>query len=412
MKPLITVLLTGAWLIVGLSNCVSTAGAHEPPLLKDQGRYIQLSGSHDAYGRADQPGERRSTRMPDLLVLDDRRWIVVYSEYPILYSSGDWARIILRRTEDAGETWSTQVVNEQRKDREEYLGNWDMVRLSRLSDGRLVLSTTTRGLEARNLPNRCWLFFSRDDGLTWEGPIDPRIREEAHRKLGFQVDNYSEMSRLAELDGELFVVIHRYQPPIGKTPPGQTPLFVSDVFASGDGGRSWEYRSTVSRPDCGPCEPGVLVRHKTLQLYFRDDQDYGRPMLVYRSQDGARTWQLAYIAKEAPGHQCAVTMLKDGNAAAIYRVNEQQRVGADLWVHSPETFAGRVWHVDRVAGSRHIFDIDGGGIAQLSDGTLLLCYATVQKKDGTRWPDKRVVLLVLPPQAIQGQADTAMPGHQ
>lgn len=93
----------------------------EAPLLKDRGRYIQLAGSEDAYGRADRPGERRSTRMPDLLVLDDHRWIVVYSEYPIPYSSGDWARIIIHRTEDGGETWSTQIVNEQRKDREEYL---------------------------------------------------------------------------------------------------------------------------------------------------------------------------------------------------------------------------------------------------------------------------------------------------
>lgn len=74
-----------------------------------------------------------------------------------------------------------------------------MVRLPRLSAGRLALSTTTRGLEARNLPYRCWLFFSRDDGCTWEDPLDSQIREEAERKLGFRVD--SEMSRLAESEG-------------------------------------------------------------------------------------------------------------------------------------------------------------------------------------------------------------------
>ena len=63
-------------------------------------------------------------------------------------------------------------------------------------------------------------------------------------------------------------------------------------------------------------------------------------MVVYRSDDNARSWKEVRVAKESPGHQAGLTVLKDGRVLVIYR-NSIEKVGftgVDIWVHDPETF--------------------------------------------------------------------------
>ncbi len=131
--------------------------AAEPTLLKHTGQVIELVGDRDALGLPDKPGMRRSTRMPDLLVLNDQYWIVVYNEYPTPSSGDAWSRIVQQTTEDGGKTWHTRVVSHHLRG----AGNWNMVRIGKLRDGRLVLSSATRGGG-----NRGFLWFSQDNGKT------------------------------------------------------------------------------------------------------------------------------------------------------------------------------------------------------------------------------------------------------
>lgn len=370
--------------IVALCGCAIMESNRVP--LSQQGRIIPITDLVDARGQQDKPGMRRSTRMPDMFVINDREWLIIYDEYSRPTSTGVWSRIVIKRTGDRGKTWSAQLINEQRKGEEGFLGNWNMSRISRLPDGRLVITSCTRWGK-----KGCYFFFSQDQGKTWTEPEYVNLDEVAKEKLGFGV-SYVETSRVMAFDdGTLLLMAHRSIPK-DKRPP----KIVTDVFVSTDGGKSWQLRSTVSDVEHDICEPAILIQGQRVQIYCRDNRGKGSGMVVCRSEDEGFSWKKVYVADEAPGHQPGLAVLNDGRVLLIYRVSDPNRVGADIWVHDPETFQGNTYELHRVIDSDHIFDVDSGAVAQLSDGTVLLCYATIMKQDNTRWPDKRIRLHVLP----------------
>lgn len=328
--------------------------------------------------------------MPDMVALSDSHWIVVYNEYPTALATGNWARIVQCTTRDAGESWETVLLDQQREHGRGYLGNWNMVHVSQLADGRLVLTSTTR-----TKGHRCYLWFSGDQGETWEGPVDACLNE----AVGDGV-RYAAVSRVVDLpDGTLAAFAHRNNP----NPPRRGAL-ITDLLVSRDAGLSWQYRSSLPWDRHDLCEPAVVVRGGKVTLYCRDNRrrsSDGRPvargMVVLTSGDAGASWAEAHVATNAPGHQPCATLLADGRVLTIYRLARPDRVGVDVWVHDPDTFVGGDCRIVRVPGSTRIYDVDTGAATELSDGTVLLCYASVLRPDGRRWPEKRVQLLVLPP---------------
>ena len=367
----------------------SSAQARDP-----SGRVIELSKDRDARGRRDRAGTTRSTRMPDMVALSDSHWIVVYNEYPTPLATGHWARIVQCTTRDAGETWTTAILDQQRDRDRGSLGNWNMVRINRLADGRLALTSTTR-----TKGHRCYLWFSGDEGETWDGPVDACLNDAAEEAVGSSV-RFTEASRVVDLpDSTLAVLAHRNHP----NPPRRGAL-ITDLFVSGDAGVSWQYRSSLPWEHHDLCEPAVVVRDEKVTLYCRDNRRRSsdsrpvpRGMVVLTSEDAGESWEVAHVATTAFGHQPAATLLADGRVLTIYRLAHPRRVGVDVWVHDPDTFAGEHCNIVRVPGSSRIYDVDTGSAAELSDGTLLLCYATVLRPNGRHWAEKRVQLLVLPP---------------
>ena len=377
---LLAVLAAGALL---LSQATPSAGGGT--MLSKRGRCIQITGEADSRGDTSWTETRGSTRFPDVLALAATHWLIVYNEYTTPFSTADWSRVVLKETRDAGRTWTTRILDEQRKGSEGFLGNWNYVRLGRLSDGRLVLSSCTR-----YQGNRCYLWFSADEGKTWEGPHDTHISDLKPKHLSQSPGSCIEMSEVVDLgDGKLGVMAHRSLP--GKR-------IRNDLYVSGDGGRTWAYRSTAPGPEFDTCEAALLVRGGRVQIYCRNNRAVPKGMLVIRSEDSGTTWKLAREAGEAPGHQPDVALLRDGRALAIYRVTST--VGVDVWLHDPETLKGHTIGVERVPGSKRIFDCDTGGVAQLSDGTILLTYSSRVRDGGSLWPEKRVRLLVLEPGAL------------
>lgn len=360
---------------------VAALVAAEPVTLKSQGRVLELSPTIDARGVPDEPESKRSTRMPDLLLVDDQHWIIVYNEYPTPFSTGEWSRIVTQTTHDGGQTWETRIVSEHRKDE----GNWNMVRLSRLADGRLCLASATRGGG-----NHGYLWFSRDSGTTWDGPQDGKF----HDLVG---SGLVEMSRVVDLpDGTLGVFAHRET----KRADRERPL-LCDLFTSRDQGATWEHRATLPGETQDLCEPAILVDQGRVTLYLRDNlrrkgaggEELPMPVVVLRGDDSGHTWQQAHLEESAKVGQPAVRLLADGRAVLFYRNSET--VGVDVWIHDPLSFAGQIFPVERIPDSQLRYDVDTGAVEQLSDGRLILCWASVLREDGGRWPDKRVKLLVL-----------------
>ena len=202
-KPRVRYMLTPAFCTAAphvLASCVDFPAPPSDPA----GRVIELSRDRDARGRRDRAGTSRSTRMPDMVALSDSHWIVVYNEYPTPLATGNWARIVKCTTRDAGETWKTVILDQQRDRTRGSLGNWNMVRISRLADGRLALTSTTR-----TKGHRCYVWFSDDEGETWDGPVDACLNDAAGEAVGSSI-RYTEASRIVDFpDGTLAVLAHR-----------------------------------------------------------------------------------------------------------------------------------------------------------------------------------------------------------
>lgn len=338
-------------------------------LLKHKGRVIQVTGALDSLGSFEWAKTNGSTRMPDLIALSDTHWLIVYCENPKATTVGDWSRLVLKETHDAGKSWTARILDEQRKSSKNYLGNWNNQEFTRLSDGRIVLSTVLRG-------GRSYIWFSEDQGKTWGIPIEPRM-----------------------VDGKrawIFCAFELADGSLGSYSAG------GHFSVSGDGGWTWEARGKIEFPEYKLCEAGHFVKDDHVQIYCRDNRrDANGPLLeacmvVLRSEDGMRTWKKIRAIKEAPGgHQSKVYQLRDGRLLALYRVTNE--VGVDVWLHDFDTLEGKTFPVDRDPSSKRPWDFDCGGIAELSDGTILLCYGTKWRGENQYWPEKRIRVLVLPP---------------
>jgi len=365
-----------------------TATVAKEPWLIEKGEVLQLTGETDVEGRRDLPGETRSTRMPDMVALSDHHWLVVYIEYASPYKRGAWARLVVTQTADAGKTWQTRVLSASHKSNRPRRPGGSMARIRRLRDGKLIVSTS--------LGNTVYLFFSSDDGATWSPAHDAGLAAVMTKKLG-RAPGLVQAHRILELpSGTLMMMPHEAAPGPFK---GWT---ITHVLASDDGGKTWTYRGTVKSDAHGLCEPAMYARPKRVQIYCRDNH---RPtpehdMVILRSADEGRTWKIVRVAREVRGgHQATLTPLRDGRALVIFRTltGRGWRNGIGLWLHDPETLAGKVYPVLQAGGA---WSNDSGAAAELSDGTLLLLYATIYKTADTTWPEKRLQLLILPPGAL------------
>ncbi len=407
-KKIVLCIALTVWLISGRGAW----GAATPAELETLGEVIAITddrearGGKEAYGAESSPGvpedssKRRSARMPDVMALSDTEWLIVYNEYSSAFSTGAWSRIVVKKTVDAGKTWQTQIVNEQQAEKKGYLGNWNMSRFGKLPDGRIAIASQVRG-GSRN----CYVFFSGDRGASWSGPINTKITDVIQKRLGIQA-GYVECSRIEAMDdGTLLMMAHRG----GQKPPQREPgrsYNVIDVFVSGDGGASWEYRSTVEDENHSVCEPAILLEGKTIQIYCRDDWyrkgdpwHPGAGMVVFRSEDEGRTWMKTDPGWTVYGHQPGLTKLRDGRVLVLYRYTDPCYNGCHIWVHDPKTFVGRTFRVHQLSRAQSRFYIDAGGAEQLPNGKILLCYSSIRRDDGVNWryAEKRVRLAVMPP---------------
>jgi len=154
-------------------------------------------------------------------------------------------------------------------------------------------------------------------------------------------------------------------------------------------------------------EAAILAEGQTLQMYCRDDRKEPldgktvtpRGLVIFRSSDAGRTWTKVKFAREAPGHQPGITLLKNGHMLAIYRRADPGNVSCEVWLHDPKTFEGKTYTLHAIPQSKNVFKIDAGAANELSNGTILLCYSSYRTDGGPEWhyAEKRVRIAVLPP---------------
>ena len=289
----------------------------------------------------------RFTKNPDLIRFPSGKMMLVYNDCDAHWPQ-ETTRITTLESLDNGKTWGNpRVVSEadKRKGQE----RWVTPRISRLSDGRLVIVCDQNDFSHihEDQPPGIWSWFSSDEGHSWSEPHLTGVP-------GFEPDRVVELG-----DGTLLMASQIYFKATRKL-----GVF---IMRSNDGGTTWRDRSIVAADEVHHHTEAAIVvlSDGTLASVMRESNHHGYPSYLCLSSDGGRNWSrpepLPFAgdrpyAKELPGGRVLVT----------YR-NRSGNRGTHAWIgdlrHNPGFKPGGVHYNDQVKlepGELCIEDIAGG----------------------------------------------------
>lgn len=165
------------------------------------------------------------TKNSDIVPLPDGRLVCVVNVCDAHWPR-DFTRITLIESSDRGRTWGrARVVSAAYPGRGEE--RWVTPRLSRLRDGRLAIVCDQNDYRHchEHQPPGIYLWWSRDDGETWDGPHTTGI-------IGIEPDHVVELA-----DGTLLCGTHYMR--------AQTQKLTEAVARSTDGGKTWGDLTTI-----------------------------------------------------------------------------------------------------------------------------------------------------------------------
>ena len=313
--------------------------------------------AHKVFTAWRSPG--RFTKNPDIIRLESGRLLLVYSDTEAHWGESTEILTILR-SDDDGRTWDklSEVASADRDKGEERLVT---PRISLLGDGRIgvICDHDDYSHFHEDQPPGNWIWWSTDEGRTWDGP---------HRNdiIGFEPDRIMELS-----DGRLAVCAHVML--------RQSQEFAVVMTTSTDGGRTWDERVVVAHDGYHQfCEGALVVLDggRELACVMRENHSGGIPSFVTFSQDDGRTWSDPQMCPFAL-HRPYVRQLDDGRCMATGR-HVNGGLGCYAWIGDLRQEAGTY----AIGGPRRQYS------AALSDSAL-----TIDNK-----PDHECRYSLLPPQ--------------
>lgn len=234
---------------------------------------------------------------PDIVLTDSGRLVCVFTECTH-HGNRDLARLVYKLSDDRGRTWSDKYYLTERGTRAAF---YDCARLSKLSDGRLALICNYMKGERNPENMQIHLWFSRDDGVSWDGPTELPAK-------GIVPD------RLVELQSGRWLVASHYPSP-------ETGKLTQYLWYSDDKGKSWSPRITVaSDPRYNLCEASMIeVEPNVIVAYMRENSFAGWDCFKAISHDGGESWSGVYNVPLPGCHRPTAGILADGRILITYR---------------------------------------------------------------------------------------------
>lgn len=187
---------------------------------------------------------------PDVVLTPSGKLICVFSEC-IHHCDRSYTRIVLTDSIDRGRTWTPKRgLSEPTKG----LPYWNCARITLLKDGRVVLVDRI-GSDKRLATNHLW--FSHDEGRTWDGPHSTPA-------LGIVPDKLLELS-----SGRWILSCHRPSPEHG--------FLEQRLWYSDNQGQFWTGPVAVaSQKGLNLCEASILpLPDGTLVAFMRENSAQG-----------------------------------------------------------------------------------------------------------------------------------------
>jgi sialidase-1 len=241
---------------------------------------------------------------PDVVATPSGRLVLAYRESDS-HAAGAFSHLPWRISDDGGETWCGKRYLVRSAAEDGVLWKWNCPRLSLLGDGRLALVCDhypqPPGERYGRQPPVVYVWFSCDDGETWDGP-HPTAAE------GIVPD------RIVELrDGAWLLAAHR-----GFAPKWR---LVQRLWRSEDRGATWQGPHTVGKsPRLNLCEAAIVeTPGGELVAYMRENSGQGWPIYKALSADGGRTWDGPWPTLMDGGHRPTAGLLPSGRMLITYR---------------------------------------------------------------------------------------------
>ena len=288
------------------------------------------SVAHKIFDAWRSPG--RFTKNPEIVVLPNDRMLLVYADTDAHWSMKNQILTLLA-SDDGGQTWHKHME----LDRAELAKGEERLvtpRLSLLKDGRLcvIIDHNDDTHFHEDQPPGNWLYWSSDNGETWEKQTENGI-------LGFEPDRVIDLP-----DGTLGCATHLEM--------GDSQEYAQAFYVSEDGGKTWHQRSIQSHDGYYRyCEGMVMLMHggKRLACVIRENHSGGVPSFVVFSDDNGHTWSKPQFVPFA-FHRPYAQQLKDGRTFVTGR-HVNGGLGCYGWVGDLEAEAGT--HV--IGGPRRKF---------------------------------------------------------
>ncbi|MCM8769762.1 MAG: glycoside hydrolase, partial [Candidatus Omnitrophica bacterium] len=208
---------------------------------------------------------------PDLTLTASGKLVCVFAECTHHHNRG-YTRIMVTSSSDRGRTWNKkQPLTEATRG----LPFWNCPRINQLRDGRLVVVVDKLfSPEGSAKPEDCrnYLFFSQDEGKTWQGPVETPA-------LGIVPDKIQELT-----SGRWLLTCHFRDEKFG--------FLVQRLWFSNQQGKTWEGPVTVAKKEgLNLCEASIVeVEPNTLVSFHRENSRQGWDCFKTISPDGGQTW--------------------------------------------------------------------------------------------------------------------------
>ncbi len=239
---------------------------------------------------------------PDLIRTSTGKMICVFNQC-VGHCNRNHTRIALRESTDGGKRWSDiRFVGCETHHGDQ----WNSIRISQVSDGRLLLVCDRIDNNEFTDTTAMWIFESRDDGATWTDGRPMGI-------FGYCSDKIRELS-----DGTLILLVSSYNSELGKS--------VVYAHRSTDGGETWSDRIPAAvSPMYNFIEPALLVcPDGTLVAFLRENSHKGICCMKAVSHDGGLSWDGVYKLPIPGCHRPSVGWLNDGRLLMTYRHHDNR----------------------------------------------------------------------------------------
>ncbi len=265
---------------------------------------------------------------PDVaLTLSGSRLVCVFAECTH-HGDRSYTRIMYTTSTDRGRSWAPkQPLSEPLRGDPNENPWWNCPRISTLDDGRLVAvcdRNTGRDSAARKTENLLW--FSSDEGDTWDGPHATPVQ-------GIVPDQLVELRR-APHAGRWVLSAHR----VVESEGGK--LWQEQCWTSDDRGRTWTGPHTIAAVEgLKLCEGSVVeLPDGELACFLRENSGQGYDAYKCLSTDGGHTWSAPVRFPLPACHRPVAGMLRSGKVLITHRYMQGGKGWVGYWTQN--TFAG------------------------------------------------------------------------